>query len=144
MAAEVDRREAAGQDSQSENGAAATEIFVIIMGLHRFRDLRKVDDFSFSSDESSPKPDKQLAKILREGPALGVHVIAWVDSAMSVDRTLERQTAREFEARVLFQMSANDSTNLIDSPAASHLGRNRALLYREEQGTIEKFRPYAK
>ena len=102
-----------------------------------------MEDFSFSSDESAPKPDKQLAKILRDGPSLGVHVIAWMDTATSVDRTLERQTAREFEARVLFQMSANDSTNLIDTPAAAHLGRNRALLYREELGTIEKFRPYA-
>jgi len=27
--------------------------------------------------------------------------------------------------------------------AAANLGRNRALLYREELGTVEKFRPYA-
>ncbi len=142
VAAEVQRREAAASDA---TGVATDDgqIFVFIMGMHRFRDLRKVEDFSFSSDESAPKPDKLLAKILRDGPSLGVHVIAWMDTATSVDRTLERQTAREFEARVLFQMSANDSTNLIDTPAAAHLGRNRALLYREELGTIEKFRPYA-
>ena len=39
-------------------------------------------------------------------------------------------------------MSANDSSNLIDSPLANHLGGHRALLYSEEQGTLEKFRPY--
>ena len=50
---------------------------------------------------------------------------------------------REFDNRVLFQMSANDSSNLIDSPAANKLGMFRALAYSEEQGTIEKFRPYA-
>ena len=49
---------------------------------------------------------------------------------------------RELDHRVLFQMSANDSSNLIDSPAANKLGANRALSYSEEQGVMEKFRPY--
>jgi len=49
---------------------------------------------------------------------------------------------REFDNRILFQMSAADSSNLIDSPAANKLGMNRALAYSEEQGTTEKFRPY--
>ena len=50
---------------------------------------------------------------------------------------------RELAVRVAFQMSATDSSNLIDSPAASRLGVNRAILFLEEQGTMEKFRPYA-
>ena len=50
---------------------------------------------------------------------------------------------REFDNRVLFQMSASDSSNLIDSPLANKLGFHRALFYSEEQGTNEKFRPYA-
>jgi S-DNA-T family DNA segregation ATPase FtsK/SpoIIIE len=137
LAAEVKRRE---ELSASET----SPIFVLIMGLHRFRDLRKQDDFSFGSESSdTPKPDKALAAVLRDGAAVGVHVVAWCDTAASVDRTLERQSTREFEAKVLFQMSANDSTNLIDLPVAASLGRNRALLHREELGTVEKFRPYA-
>ena len=44
--------------------------------------------------------------------------------------------------RVLFQMSATDSSNLIDSPAASRLGMYRAIVYSEEQGEFERFRPY--
>jgi DNA segregation ATPase FtsK/SpoIIIE, S-DNA-T family len=43
---------------------------------------------------------------------------------------------------VLFQMSANDSSNLIDNPAANKLGMFRALVFSEEQGVMEKFRPY--
>ena len=39
-------------------------------------------------------------------------------------------------------MNANDSSNLIDTPAASKLGPNRALLSRGDLGTLEKFRPY--
>jgi S-DNA-T family DNA segregation ATPase FtsK/SpoIIIE len=40
-------------------------------------------------------------------------------------------------------MGNNDSSNLIDSTAASKLGMHRALLYSEEAGTIEPFRPYS-
>ena len=39
-------------------------------------------------------------------------------------------------------MNATDSSNLIDSPMGSRLGPNRALLYVEEVGSAEKFRPY--
>jgi hypothetical protein len=40
-------------------------------------------------------------------------------------------------------MNSGDSSNLIDSPAAANLGQSRALFYSEEQGVLEKFRPYA-
>ncbi len=45
--------------------------------------------------------------------------------------------------RVLFQMSSNDSAHLLDAPAASKLGPNRALFSGLEQDRLEKFRPYA-
>ena len=50
---------------------------------------------------------------------------------------------KDLEQRVLFQMTAADSANLIDSPAASQLGVHRAILYSEEHGQQEKFRPFA-
>jgi len=40
-------------------------------------------------------------------------------------------------------MSANDSASLIDSPKAGGLGLHRALLYNEQEGYLETFRPYA-
>ncbi|MBK8095293.1 MAG: hypothetical protein IPK32_25800 [Verrucomicrobiaceae bacterium] len=45
--------------------------------------------------------------------------------------------------RVLFQMSANDSASLIDSPKAGSLGLNRALFYSEHESRMETFRPFA-
>ena len=45
--------------------------------------------------------------------------------------------------RILFQMSAADSSELIDSPLAGKLGLYRGLLFLEEHGTVEKFRPYS-
>ena len=88
-------------------------------------------------------PDKQLAELLREGPGVGIHVLLWCDTASNLTRALDRQGLREFDYRVLMQMSATDSAALIDSPEAGKLGLHRALLHSEEQGVSEKFRPYA-
>ena len=71
-----------------------------------------------------------------------MHTLVWSDSLNNLQRTLDRPTQREFEMRILFQMSATDSSNLIDTPLASKLGVHRALFHNEEQGKIEKFRPY--
>ncbi|HEV2292853.1 MAG TPA: FtsK/SpoIIIE domain-containing protein [Tepidisphaeraceae bacterium] len=139
LAAETKRR----MDSDQRHPPA---IFLFIYALQRYRQLRKSEDsFSFgSADEDKPAaPDKQFAELLREGPAVGIHVIAWADTPASVERTLDRNNMREFDTRILFQMSASDSSNLIDSPLANKLGMHRALAYSEEQGIMEKFRPYA-
>jgi S-DNA-T family DNA segregation ATPase FtsK/SpoIIIE len=121
-------------------------IYLTIFDLGRFRDLRKSDDdYGFSSRSSGdekPKPNSILVDVLREGPNFGIHVIAWCDTVGNLNRTFERSTAGEFELRILFQMSINDSSALIDSPAAGRLGENRALYFNEEQGKTEKFRPY--
>jgi len=129
-------------------GQTPTEqaVYLLIHGLQRYRVLRRQEDsFSFSAGAEQAKlsPDKAFAELLREGPPLGVHVLAWCDTPAAVERTLDRTSLREFDHRVLFQMSASDSSNLIDSPLANKLGVNRALAYSEELGTIEKFRPYA-
>ncbi|HEX4123260.1 MAG TPA: FtsK/SpoIIIE domain-containing protein [Tepidisphaeraceae bacterium] len=128
-----------------ESETPGPSIYVIFYGLQRYRILRKGDDFAFSagSDEKAAAPDKLFVDMIREGPNEGIHTIAWADTPSSIDRTLDRTSLREFDNRVLFQMSAADSSNLIDSPMANKLGMNRALIYSEEQGLMEKFRPYA-
>lgn len=137
LAAEVARRR--------QERSPAPSLFLVIDDLSRFRDLRKSDDdFGFSSAgrEKRASPGQLFSEILREGPAVGVHVLIWCDSYNNVDRWFSRQSLREFEMRVVLQMSGADSSHLIDSPAASRLGTNRALLYSDERGTLEKFRPY--
>lgn len=140
IGAEVERRT---ESPDSEAGP----IYLFIYDLQRFRSLRKEeDDFGFGggfgTEEKAVSASKRLATILREGPAVGVHTIVWCDSLNNVHRALDRQSLREFELRVLFQMSANDSSTLIDSPAAGRLGQNRAYFHSEEEGRLEKFRPY--
>jgi hypothetical protein len=137
LAGEVSRR-------RQEPGLAPA-VFLFIDDLSRFRDLRKSDDdfgFGGSGRDKGQTPGQAFTEILKEGPAVGVFAVVWCDSYNNIDRWFSRQSLREFDLRVVFQVSASDSSNLIDSPAASRLGTNRALLYSDERGTIEKFRPY--
>jgi len=119
-------------------------VFLVVHGLHKFKKLRQEDDFSFSTgDESGGTPAAQFNEIITEGSALGLHIITTVDTFNNVNRSISRKALSEFEMRVVFQMSANDSASLIDSPKASNLGLHRALFYNEHEGALETFRPYA-
>jgi hypothetical protein len=137
LAAELARRESAGEED-------APPLYLIIFNGGRFRDLRRnEDDFSFSMNrEKGPSPDKQFAEILRNGPAWGLHTLLWCDTYNNVSRLLDRMALREFEMRVAFQMSAADSSSLLDTPAAAKLRQHRGLFASEDLGTLEKFRPY--
>ena len=136
LASEVERR----QKGEAERSPR----FVLIFGVHRFRELRKADDdFSFGRrSEREPTPAERLTTILRDGPLAGVHAIVWCDSLVNLNRAFDRPLVREFAMRVLFQMSATDSSTLMDAPTASKLGRHRALYLQDEQERPEKFRPY--
>ncbi|MDA1008903.1 MAG: FtsK/SpoIIIE domain-containing protein, partial [Planctomycetota bacterium] len=137
VAAEVTRR----MTSESADGAP---MILMLHGAHRFRSIRRnEDDYSFGSSDSPPTTDKLFQAILRDGPLVGVHVILWVDTVTNLNRIVDRAGMRELDWRVCFQLSNNDSSSLIDSPAASRLGQHRALLSSEELGSLEKFRPYA-
>jgi DNA segregation ATPase FtsK/SpoIIIE, S-DNA-T family len=131
-------------EKRIQGQSRATPRFLFLYGLHRLRDIRKPDDdFGFSRKGEEQSPYRLLVRILREGPSVGLFTIVWCDTAANLQRYFDRQTLREFEMRVLFQMSANDSSTLMDTPVASKLGPQRAIFYTEDQGKLEKFRPYA-
>ena len=127
------------------SGREAPEVFLLVHDLQRFKALRPEDEFKFSMDDepAAASPSKVFADLLGEGAPCGMHVITSTDTWNNVSRWIPRKLMAEFEMRVLFQMSANDSANLIDSPAATSLGLHRALFYNEHLGTLETFRPYA-
>ena len=105
IAAELASRHQQGQE-------VAPPVYVFLYNLGRFRDLKKEEEFSFSSgDEKADSPAKQFAAILRDGPPLGIHCLVWCDTFSNVSRMLDRQSLRDFEMRVLFQMNANDSSS---------------------------------
>jgi DNA segregation ATPase FtsK/SpoIIIE-like protein len=128
------------------SGRDAPEVFLIVHDLQRFKALRPDDEFRFSMDDDASAgatPSQAFASLLGEGGPVGMHVLAATDTWNNVSRWIPRKLMAEFEMRVLFQMSANDSSNLIDSPAATSLGLHRALFHNEHYGSLETFRPYA-
>ena len=130
---------------QSDHSTLAPTWLVLVHAAHRFRSLRRnEEDFGYgSTSEKAPTADKLLATVARDGPQVGIHVLVTCDGATNLARTFDRNAIREFEWRLLFQVSASDSSTLIDSPIASRLGPQRALLHNEETAIQEKFRPYA-
>ncbi len=133
------------QSRDAARDASCPPIFVFVSQISRFRDLRKPDDdysFGSSGNDAPASGGKLFADLIANGPENGIHTIIWCDSYNNLERWVSRQSLRELERRVLFQMNATDSSNLIDSPIASRLGTHRALLHFQESGAIEKFRPY--
>ena len=140
------------QRKERADNSTAPPVFLFVLGLQKFKKLRHEDDFDFSfggGDEdlmTQPKavdPGAEFNDIVMEGSALGIHLFVCVDTFNNVNRFFGRKALSEFEMRILFQMSANDSAALADTPKASTLGMHRALLYNDQQGTLETFRPYA-
>ncbi|MEZ6142615.1 MAG: FtsK/SpoIIIE domain-containing protein [Zavarzinella sp.] len=131
------------QHRNGDPAADRTPVFCIIHAVHRYRDLKKDDDFGFNRrGDKSVTPGQAFATILRDGPAVGVYCVVWADSTANILRAVDRQGLREFSQRILFQMSANDSSLLIDTPVANRLSRYRAISYTDETGQLEKFRPF--
>jgi len=132
------------QRTEDTEGAEVPETFVFIQDLQKHKRLRYEEDFSFSTDDSAPaNPGKIFDQLITQGPAVGIHLVVFCDTFNNVSRFISRKAMTEFEMRVLFQMSANDSASLIDSAKATNLGLHRALFYNEQSGHLEIFRPYA-
>jgi DNA segregation ATPase FtsK/SpoIIIE, S-DNA-T family len=110
---------------------------LIVNGLGKVREL-DVDDYSEPAQELA----SDLQTVLRDGPEVGVHTIAWCDSVASLDRRLGRRLEREFGARVAFTMSAEDSLRLCDTDAAAHLHDREALMTDIDRGVTTKFQPF--
>ena len=132
---EIDRR----IDGESKGDV---ELFLFVHNLAWFREIRKDEAYEFTASKDTSIPSIAIAKILRDGPPVGIYVLAWSDNLNNLNRTFDRSTQREFGVRVAFQMSASDSSHYLDTPQASRLGKHMAYCLDEEQGTLEKFRPY--
>lgn len=140
MAAEVKRREELSDHSDTP------EMLLIVRDIGQFRELRREEDeFSLGSfGEAKPETTaSQFGDLIRRGPLVGIHVIVWADTFSNAMRWLSTSLLREFEDRIALRMNQTDSASLVDSPVAAGLGQGRALLYRDQTGTVEKFRPFA-
>lgn len=137
---EITRRE----DSADVNGQPAWILTVCNLG--QFRELRKAEDDYGMGGFGEPKaatPASLFADVIKRGPSVGIHVVLWSDTYSNAVRWLSTSLLREFETRIAFRMNQTDSSSLVDSPVAVGLEDGRAIIYRDQTGTTEKFRPFA-
>ncbi len=126
---------------QSGEDADRAPVLITVFALQRLRQLRPDDDFSGGGGGESPA--EKFARLLANGPEYGLHTVVWCDALASVQRGLGRRALRDFDQRILFQMSAADSAELVDDDGASRLGLHTALLIGLGEGIREKFRPFS-
>ena len=135
------------RERAEEGRKVDTSHYLVLLGMHRARDLRHEGYSSGLRLDEVSKPDlaAQFATILRDGPECGVHIMAWCDSYANLDRTMDSRLIAEFGTRVVGQMSNSDSSRLIDDDAAAQIDRpHRLIKYDEDHvGVLEMFRPYA-
>lgn len=138
--AEVQRREADAELS------TAPEILLLVRNIGQFRELRREEDDYGMGGFGEPKAAtvaSLFGQIVKQGPLVGVHVIVWSDTFSNAMRWLSNALLREFENRIAFRMNQTDSASLVDTPVAATLVQGRAVLYRDQTGTCDKFRPFA-
>jgi hypothetical protein len=140
LSAELATREAAGDGSNSPT------IILAIRNIGQFRSLRRdEDDFGMGGfgATKSATPASQLGDLIRKGPLVGIHVIVWSDTFSNSMRWLSNSLLREFDSRIAFRLNQTDSSSLIDTPAAASLSPGRAILYRDQTGAADRFRPFS-
>lgn len=124
------------------NSSTAPAYFFFVFGLQHGRDLKIEDGFGYSPDTINPSVAEHFNLVLKEGPEVGIFTSGWCDSYSNLQRSLDRQTIRDFGLRVAFQMNSDDSSGFLDIGDANKLGQFRALFLDETDGRLVKFTPY--
>jgi DNA segregation ATPase FtsK/SpoIIIE, S-DNA-T family len=115
-----------------------TRIYLIMLGLHRAVDLRR-GGLGSRSDGAD-----RFARILKEGPDVGVHVLVWADTTDGALQVVERRIlGQEFGIRAALSVAAGEAGDLL-GVRVSRIGPGRAVLMDDETGEPEKYRPYQK
>jgi DNA segregation ATPase FtsK/SpoIIIE, S-DNA-T family len=107
-------------------------------------DLRENEGSSWSQPDDQADLRQTFAKILREGPEVGIHTLMWADSQSSAARILDRRMLGDCARRIVGPMSEQDSLALIDEPKAGRLDKPHRLIRFDDDrpGDLEMFRPY--
>ncbi|MEJ7594722.1 MAG: FtsK/SpoIIIE domain-containing protein, partial [Planctomycetaceae bacterium] len=136
------------QMTARESGGAppdSPELILAIRNIGQFRSLRRdEDDYGMAGFGAAKEatPATMLGDLIRKGPLVGIHVMIWADTFSNAMRWLSTSLLREFDNRIAFRLKQTDSASLIDTPVAAALSPGRAILYRDQTGTADRFRPF--
>ena len=137
VAAEMDRR-------QEEQDFSSAPILLTLYGLQKARDL---DPNSFSAsmsfeDEPSLSLHELIERIASEGPEVGVHIVATVDTTQGLEKRLSRKVQHEFSFRLIGSMSNEDIGQLTSATVRVRPDQGQMLYYDLDTGETKKYLPY--
>jgi DNA segregation ATPase FtsK/SpoIIIE, S-DNA-T family len=140
-AQEVERRSSLPELQRLEQPV----MMLVLAEPNRTAALQRIaDDYGYQDAE----PTKMLQRILDQGPALGVHVIAGFTSVgAAVSMISDKRLQASFRHKVAMQMSEDDSFVVVRSPKATRLQPDgprpvAALLFDAQNDRTVKFKPY--
>lgn len=144
LAGEVDRRfELDGRELRGE-----PERFLVLFGLPNTGDLRsrsrgsEFDITDTTGQDGARDLRDSLLRVLAEGPALGIHTLAWAPTPKLAERVLGYDAMQAFSERVAFQMFGPEGQSFVESSSTETLGSFRALRSSSNKGQLERFRPF--
>ena len=118
----------------------APERFFVIAGLRRWPDLIPDDEYGETTNAQD-----LLTRLVREGPEVGIHVVAWADSFATAEHVFRRKGLRQFALRAALHLDVVESDDLLGVQDAAMLSGDRALFRDTDwpEGKVEKFKPYS-
>ena len=120
-------------------------VLLLIRNIGQFRSLRKEeDDFGLGSFGAARAVTtaSRFADLIRRGPQYGIHITVWSDTFSNLIRWLSTTLLKDFDYRIAFRLNQTDSASLLDTPAAASLVPGRAILYQDQSGESDRFRPW--
>ena len=141
--------------ARKKNNIPKASKYFMLFGLQRARDLRSNDpyqskkhatagiDDGFGLDiqqKLSVTPYDEFLNILQSGAANGIHSIIWEDNFKTFMAHYSSMLAN-FDMRVGFTMSDDDSVLFMEEPGGSQISENNAVF---SYNGNQKFRPYKK
>jgi hypothetical protein len=117
-------------------------VLVVLHGLQRALDLAPQDPFADPQDAGQDCA-RALARILRDGPEVGCHVVVAIDQLAQFDRRLGRDLLTELDWRVAGSDATNADINAItDSFTEQIVPRSQLLVVDHARGRSRRVRAY--
>jgi hypothetical protein len=131
------------RERHQNGGGNEGRILVVFQGLQRMREFRR-NGGPYDPLEEGGSADT-LEKIIREGPEVGIHVVAWCDSLAFMKRNFGDAIIGAFGVRLAGRMTLDDSNTLLQSSAAYTIDKDHRMCSVNEDypGKVTRLRPYA-
>jgi hypothetical protein len=134
-----------GHSGRSDTSRRDGVTLLVLLGVHKLLDLKLESSALPPRAGTELKPGLDFADLLHTGPEMGVHVLAWASGFGNLVRNIDpgRKLLRDFNHRVIFQVSEEDSLAVLGNRQGSQLGELAGLHFDAVENQLKRFRPFS-